>query len=223
MRYPTVIILVFGGLALLAWWASGRRMPITIHAAAIVAALLGVTVPLWLLKSGMNFEPEMWAAVVVLPALVYIHFAFYRAFLVEEKPAADQAARDAVAPLAPAPIATDVWMPTGAGAPLTPDEKARAAQLPVWLVWWQLPDKDWEALCLSSEVAEQLFRAKQDDHLLKTWGKIAKREPQTLLAWLEAATRGAHPYTLEDPHRTVREVLRRSDASARQPVIIKTW
>ena len=147
MRYPAIFVLVLGGMALLAWWASGRRIP----------------------------------------------------------------------------LATEAWVPKDPGGPLTPEEKSRAAQLKVWPVWWQLPDKDWEALCLCADDAERLFAARQDDLLLKTWGRVGKREPQALLAWLEANARAASGAGLEDGHRAARELLRRSETTEKEPLTLRTW
>lgn len=221
MRYPAIIVFVVGGIFLLAWLASRRRMPVLVHVGAVVGALATIAFLLWLRSRGKAIEPEAWGAVVAVAVMVYVSYAFGHAMHAEEKKS-DGTVHDGALP-SPAPVASETWAPKGSGTPLTPDERARAAQLPVWLVHWQLPDKDWEALCLSTEDAERLFRAKQDDHLLKSWGRVGKRDPQSLLAWFEGQARAAHLSRLDDHHRTVREVLRRSAAGEREAVVVRAW
>lgn len=219
MRYPAIIVLVVGGLILLGWLLSGRRMPVLVHVGAVAAALATVAFLLWLRSRGKEIELEAWGAVVAVVVMVYITYAFGHAMHAEET--RDDTAVDR-APPPTAVAAPEAWTPAGSAAILTPDEKARAAQVRVWTVLWQLPDKDWEAFCISADEAERLFRAKEEDHLLKRWGRVHKRDPQTLLAWYEDRVRGPRSSGQEIDHRTAREILRRADAGEREPVVIRT-
>lgn len=220
MRYPIVVVLIFGGLVLLAWMVSGRRLPVLVHAGAVLAALATLAFLLWLRRGGTVIEPEAWVAVVAVPVLVYVNFAFIRAMHGAEK--SDGTAREGALP-PPTPAAPEAWTPRGSDARLTPDEETRAGALSIWPIWWELPDKSWEALCLDANDANRLLALQQDDHRLKSWGKTGKGERRTLLEWHQGVTRGKKPSDIGDQHRTVREVLRRADAGEREPLVIRTW
>jgi len=219
MRYPVIIVLIVGGIFLLAWLASGRRIPVLVHAGAVSAALATVVFLLWLRSAGKVIELEAWGAVIAVPVLVYVTFTFMHAMHTAEKNAGT--VHDDV-PSAPVPVLPEDWRPAGQPAPLTPEEKVRAATVQIWMVLWQLPDKDWDAFCLSADDAQRLFQAKQDDHLIKSWGRVFQRDPQTLLAWYEERTRSPDSSVREDDSRTAREILRRAETGVREPIIIRT-
>ncbi|MBF8270439.1 MAG: hypothetical protein HW386_2148, partial [Gammaproteobacteria bacterium] len=79
MRYPIIIVLVVGGIFLLAWLVSGRRIPVLVHAGAVFAALATIAFLLWLRSGGKVIEPVAWIAVILMPVLVYVTFAFAHA------------------------------------------------------------------------------------------------------------------------------------------------
>lgn len=220
MRYPVIIVFVLGGLILLGWLLSGRRIPALVHVGAVFAALGTVAFLLWLRSAGKEIEPEAWAAVLVLPIFVYVSFAFIHAMHSEEKH--ESASGDSAMPPS-APAVSETWAPEGLGTLLTPDERARAAALSVWTVWWELPDKSWEAFCLDAGDAEKLLALKRDDHLVKSWGKAGMGARRTLLEWHDAATRGKKPPDGGDERRTAREILRRAGAGERVPLVIRGW
>ena len=139
MRYPVIIVLIVGGIFLLAWLASGRRIPVLVHAVAVFAALATVVFLLWLRGAGKVIELEAWGAVIAVPVLVYVTFTFMHAMHTAEKNAGT--VHDDV-PSAPVPVLPEDWRPAGQPAPLTPEEKVRAATVQIWMVLWQLPDKD---------------------------------------------------------------------------------
>jgi hypothetical protein len=102
-------------------------------------------------------------------------------------------------------------------------ESQAAGATPVWVVWWEEPEKSWEALCLSPAEAEQEFAAREADHVLKHWGKVGKRDRQSLLEWLAGHLNGAPPSSADDYLRPAKEVLRRVSVSETGPVIVRTW
>ena len=218
MRYPVMVVLVVGGIFLLAWLVSGRRIPVLVHTGAIFAALATIAFLSWLHSSGKEIEPVAWIAVILMPVLVYVTFAFTHTMHGAEH--GEGTMPDAVVP-DPVPE-PEPWMPAGPPDPLTPDEKARATTVQVWKVCWQLPDKDWDAYCLIADAAQRLYQVKQEDHLLKTWGRVVQRDPQTLLAWYEERSPWPGATVEEDDHRIAREILRRADAGVHEPLIIRT-
>jgi hypothetical protein len=98
-----------------------------------------------------------------------------------------------------------------------------AAAASVWVVWWELPDKSWQAICLSQAESEKEYETRQSDHLLELWGKVGKNDPQTLLDWLENHLRTAHPVCADDFINPAKEVLRRLSAGEPGPVVVSTW
>lgn len=107
-------------------------------------------------------------------------------------------------------------------ASLTPAERARAETIPVWIVWWELPDKSWEAVCLSEEEAEGELRRRQEDHLIKSWGNAGKSPQQSLLQWLESNTRAGRSVDTGTYTDAAREVLQRIEAGVPGPIIVRT-
>lgn len=104
-------------------------------------------------------------------------------------------------------------------------ETARATA--VWVVWWEDPERSWESICLSAAESEREYAIREADHLLKSWGKVGKRDRQTLLEWLDGHLR-ADPGSAETFVKPAKEILRRvaaGDLSAGEqgPVILRTW
>lgn len=70
------------------------------------------------------------------------------------------------------PVAAEtVWIPHGPGGPLDDQERARAAGLAIWVVWWELPDKFREALCVNPVDAEQLLAELTHNHFTSDLGQ----------------------------------------------------
>ena len=219
MRYPAIVVFVLGLIFLLAWLVSGRRIPVPVHVVAVSAALGTVAFLMWLRTGGKVIEPAAWIAVVVMPVAVYVSFTFMHAMHTAEK----YDGKKEAANLPPAlPVDPEPWRPAGPSTPLTPEEQARAAAVQIWMVYWQLPDKDWDAFCLSAEDAQRLFELKDADSLIRSWGHAGLRDPQTLLAWYEGRIEWPGSIREENDHRIAREILRRADAGQREPVVIKT-
>lgn len=112
---------------------------------------------------------------------------------------------------------------TPATGALTSMEAERARVTPVWVVWWEEPDKSWESICMSLAEFEQEFEARREDHVLKHWGKVGKMEPQSLLQWLEGHLRAAPESSANDFVNPAKEVLRRVSVGGSGPVIVSTW
>ena len=109
-----------------------------------------------------------------------------------------------------------------AKAALTAIESETAGKTFVWVVWWEVPDKSWESLCLSLAESETEYAGRQSDHLLQHWGKVGKPEQQNLLMWLDNHLR-ADPASAETFVNPAREILRRVAAGECGPVIVSTW
>jgi hypothetical protein len=106
---------------------------------------------------------------------------------------------------------------------LTPTEAASAAATPVWIVWWEDPDRSWEAICLSPEECEREYEARRSDALIEHWGKVGKRDSLTLLAWLEGHRQHSSPVEIRELADRVREVLRKVLAGEAGPVVWRAW
>ena len=106
---------------------------------------------------------------------------------------------------------------------LTAIETETAGATPVWVVWWEEPDKSWELLCLTLAESETEYAARQADHLIQHWGTVGKREQQSLLAWLENHLRGDPSSCTDDFVNAAKEILRRAAAGESGPVIVRTW
>jgi hypothetical protein len=104
----------------------------------------------------------------------------------------------------------------------SPERKAAGATA-VWVVWWEDPEKSWESLCLSAAEAEREYAVRTADHLIEHWGKVGKREKQTLLAWLDGHLRSAPGNSAEEFVKPAREFLRKVSAGEAGPVIVRTW
>jgi len=50
---------------------------------------------------------------------------------------------------------------------LTTIEEETAGLTPVWVVWWEDPDKSWESLCLSLAESDREVEARHADHLIQ--------------------------------------------------------
>ena len=106
---------------------------------------------------------------------------------------------------------------------LSPDELRRAAETPVWILWWEDPERSWEAICLSESEAGKEFAARESDALLQSWGKAGKHDRQTLLEWFEGHLRVVHPSSADGSTAALREVLRKHAAGEAEPVTLRTW
>lgn len=107
---------------------------------------------------------------------------------------------------------------------LTAIEAEFAAAIPVWVVWWEDPERSWEAICLSQAEAEKEYESRQADHLLKSWGKVGRSGQQSLLQWLEGHLGAAAPGGGADEFvNPAKEVLRRISAGETGSVILRTW
>lgn len=104
---------------------------------------------------------------------------------------------------------------------LTPEERRAASQMPVWVVWWELPDRSWEALCRSEQEAQAESKRRNDDHVVRTWGRCGISEPQMLLEWFERQVAAAG--TADDHLAALRELLRRAAEDEPGAVIVRTW
>ena len=98
----------------------------------------------------------------------------------------------------------------------------QAELTPVWVVWWEDPERSWESVCLSEEEADREFAARSADSLLASWGKVGRRDRQSLAAWI-----GGHVAVARDRAEEFRahanEILRRVSAGESGPVTIRTW
>lgn len=106
---------------------------------------------------------------------------------------------------------------------LEPADRERAASAPVWIVWWEDPDRSWEAICLSAAEAEREYGARSADHVLRHWGKVGRGEQTTLLDWLEGHLRVVPRPSAADFTQPAQEVLRRLAGGEPGPVIVRTW
>jgi hypothetical protein len=98
-----------------------------------------------------------------------------------------------------------------------------AGATPVWVVWWEEPERSWESICLSPEESQREYDARQADHLIKHWGKVGKSDRQSLLEWLEGHLRTASPGSANDFVNPVKEILKRVSARESGPVVVRTW
>ena len=92
---------------------------------------------------------------------------------------------------------------------------------PVWVVWWEDPDRSWESLCLSEAEADREFALRSADSTM-SWGKAGRRVCQSLAAWLAGHSAGASP-EVEVLEAAAKEVLRRTAANEAGPVTVRTW
>jgi hypothetical protein len=207
----TALILITGAIGLAVLWAARGEIPRVIHGAAVAAALAAGTFVSWLRASGTPVNDIAAGTPLVGAALVYLYYGYYR--LVH--------AGDAPPPAPPRAGATLVG--PGASDPLAADERARAATLRVWPVAWELPDKSWEALCLSSQEAERTHAAQCGNHLVSTWGAAQRSEPQQLLAWVDGKATASDKTLRGQANQAAREALRRSAAGEPGPIVIRTW
>jgi hypothetical protein len=106
---------------------------------------------------------------------------------------------------------------------LSPDELRRAADARVWIVWWEEPEKSWEAICLGAAEADRLFAARESDPTLRSWGKVGRRDPQSLLQWLEGHLQAVHASSAGDYADAAREVLGRLAADRPGPLVLRSW
>ena len=104
---------------------------------------------------------------------------------------------------------------------LTETEAARAT--PVWVVWWEEPDRSWESICMSAAECEKEYAARQADHLIRHWGKVGKRDRQSLLEWLEGHLRAAPASGANDFVDPAKEFLRRVSAGGSGAVVVRNW
>ncbi|HAV23800.1 MAG: hypothetical protein A3H45_01610 [Ignavibacteria bacterium RIFCSPLOWO2_02_FULL_55_14] len=104
--------------------------------------------------------------------------------------------------------------------PLPAEDRRRSAGVQVWIVSWELPDKSWEAVCLSEEMAAAECQRRKNDSLVTSWGSVQCQGPMTLEAWYDGHTRhnssDASTYV-----QALQDVL--SPDSERSPVIVRTW
>jgi hypothetical protein len=100
---------------------------------------------------------------------------------------------------------------------ILPHERQSASSTTVWIVWWEEPDRSWEAICLSEAECDREYSARSNDSRLGSWGKVGRLGPQTLLAWLEGHSSN------DSCAESVREVLRRAASDSSGPVIVRTW
>jgi hypothetical protein len=98
-----------------------------------------------------------------------------------------------------------------------------AGATPVWVVWWEEPERSWESICLSPAECESEYETRQTDPLIKHWGKVGKRDRQSLLEWLEGHLRSASPGSESDFVNPVKEILRRVSRREPGPVVVRTW
>jgi hypothetical protein len=94
---------------------------------------------------------------------------------------------------------------------------------PVWVVWWEDPDRSWESICMNLAEFEKEYEARQADHVIKHWGKVGKRDRQSLLEWLECHLRVVPASCANDFVNPAKEILRRVSVSGSGPVIVRTW
>lgn len=113
--------------------------------------------------------------------------------------------------------------PLTAAGLLTPAEVEIVSVTPVWIVWWEEPERSWEAICLSEVEADTEFAARQLDHVIQRWGKAGRHGKQTLLEWFEGHLRVIHPSGADDYTGTVRVVLKRLAAGQPGPITVRTW
>jgi hypothetical protein len=106
---------------------------------------------------------------------------------------------------------------------LTAVETQTAGVTPVWVVWWEDPDRSWEALCLSLAECETEYALRQADPLIQQWGRVGKSEQQTLLAWLDGHLHVIPSGGTEDFVNPAKEFLRRVAAGESGPVHLRTW
>ncbi len=106
---------------------------------------------------------------------------------------------------------------------LTSIEAQTAAVTPVWVVWWEEPDRSWESICMSLAECETEYETRQANHLIKHWGKVGKSDRQSLLEWFESHLRVVPPSCADDFINPVKEILRRVSVSESGPVIVRTW
>jgi hypothetical protein len=220
MRYPVIVEAVIGGILLLARLAGGRRLPLLVHVGAAVSVLTTAAFMTWLRYRGMEVESRDWIMVILAPLMVYLSYSFIHALHAPDTGMAGVTGGKAQAPAIPD---LEPWLPAGLATPLSAEEKERAAQVMIWRVCWQLPDKDWDAYSLSADAAQRLFDDRENDHLQRTWGKVSRQESQTLLAWYEARTHAARASGNDADNRIAREILRRAAAGSSEPLVIREY
>ncbi len=106
---------------------------------------------------------------------------------------------------------------------LTSTEAETAAMTFVWIVWWEDPDRSWESICLTPEECEKEYEARRADHLIAHWGKVGKRDRQSLLEWIERHVPGISISGADDFIKTAKEILRRLAAGESVPIIVRAW
>jgi hypothetical protein len=114
-------------------------------------------------------------------------------------------------------------MPDHPADALTGEEARIASTTPVWIVWWEEPEKSWEAICVSESEADRLFAARASDPVLQRWGKTGRRDRQSLLEWLSGHLRTVHASSAGDYTEAAREVMKRRSEAGSEPVTIRTW
>lgn len=94
--------------------------------------------------------------------------------------------------------------------------------LQVWVVSWELPDKSWEAICLSEATADSMLREKEADSLIAKWGNAKRLGPSSLLEWYSSHV---HPSStdVQACADVVTQVLKQSEESTQEPVVLRTW
>jgi hypothetical protein len=102
-------------------------------------------------------------------------------------------------------------------------ETQTARMTPVWVVWWEDPDRSWEALCLSFAECETEYALRHADPLVQHWGKVGKSGQQTLFAWLESHLQVNPSGGAEDYVNPAKEFLRRVAAGEPGPVLLRAW
>ncbi len=98
-----------------------------------------------------------------------------------------------------------------------------AEQTTVWIVDWELPDKSWEALCVSPDAAQRLWEEKRNDHVITSWGAATLRGEKVLFQWFVEQIQSSHPAEYDKFVTVVDNVLRERSAPAPQPVVVRTW
>ena len=93
---------------------------------------------------------------------------------------------------------------------------------PVWVVWWEDPDRSWESVCLSEAEADREFAARSSDSQLASWGKVGRRDSQSLASWVEGHVAGDSARASEFGDHA-NEILGRIAAGEPGPVTIRTW
>lgn len=103
---------------------------------------------------------------------------------------------------------------------LSPETRAAARQVYVWVISWELPDKSWEAVCSSEEIASAEFRTRKEDSLVSSWGSVQRHSPVTLEAWYDGHTE--HNAFDASMYATAVQTLLSPDAGGTS-VVVRTW